>query len=168
MTAADKIAGLDELTGRLAQAREAGSTVALANGLFDILHVGHLRYLEAASNEADLLVVAINSDRSARELKGPTRPVIPEEQRAELIAGFACVDYVTVFDGRTVESVLRTLRPDVHCKGTDYTAETVPEAGVAKEIGARVAIVGDPKDHASREIVAKIREPRDEQDTQGS
>jgi len=157
MSAADKVQSLDELIRRLEKARDEGASVALANGLFDILHVGHLRYLEAAGKEADLLVVAINSDRSARELKGPTRPVTPEAQRAELIAGFACVDFVTIFDDNTVESVLRALRPQVHCKGTDYSAETVPEADVAREVGARVAIVGDAKAHSTRDIIRKLQ-----------
>jgi len=157
MSAVDKVQTLDQLIRSLETARESGSSVALANGLFDILHVGHLHYLEAAGKQADLLVVAINSDRSARELKGPTRPVTPEAQRAELIAGFACVDFVTIFDDNTVESVLRALRPQVHCKGTDYTAETVPEAGVAREVGARVAIVGDAKTHSTRDIIRKLR-----------
>jgi rfaE bifunctional protein nucleotidyltransferase chain/domain len=157
LTAAQKICTLDRLTPRLAAAREDGATVALANGLFDILHVGHLHYLEAASKEADILVVAINSDRSARRLKGPSRPVIPEHQRAELVAGFACVDHVTVFEGSTVEPLLRALRPEVHCKGTDYTVDSVPEAGVARELGIRVAIVGDTKSHSTRDIIRKLQ-----------
>ena len=157
MTAADKIASLESLHSKLAQRRSAGATVALANGLFDILHVGHLHYLEAARAEADLLVVAVNSDRSARELKGPLRPIIPELERAELLAGLDCVDFVTIFDGPTVEALLRAVRPDVHCKGTDYTPDSVPEAPVARELGIRVAIVGDSKDHSSRDIIRKMR-----------
>jgi len=153
-----KIVPLDALPARLAEERRAGRSVALANGLFDILHVGHLRYLQAAKLEADLLVVAVNSDGSARRLKGPSRPLTGEDERAELLAGFTCVDYVTVFEHDTVEPLLRALRPDVHCKGTDYTAETVPEAGVARELGIRVAIVGDPKDHATRDIIARLRD----------
>lgn len=141
----------------LAADREAGRTVALANGLFDLLHVGHLRYLQAAAREADRLVVAVNADASARELKGPTRPLVPEAERAELIAGLACVDYVTVFAELRAAELLRALRPDVHCKGTDYTAESVPEAAVARELGIRIAIVGDPKDHATRDLIAQIR-----------
>lgn len=129
----------------------------MANGLFDILHVGHLRYLEAASAEADVLVVAVNSDRSARSLRGPSRPIVPEDERAELIAGIRCVDFVTIFDEPTLEPLLRALRPDVHCKGTDYTAESVPEAAVARELGIRVAIVGDPKDHNTTDIIGTIR-----------
>ena len=122
------------------------------------LHVGHLRYLEAASAEADLLLVGINSDSSAQELKGPDRPVIPEQERAELVAGFACVDFVTIFEGTTVERLLRTCRPDVHCKGTDYLAETVPEAAIARKLGIRVAIVGDSKRHSTRDLIRRLRE----------
>jgi rfaE bifunctional protein nucleotidyltransferase chain/domain len=157
VTAADKICELVALRGVREEARRAGQTVALANGLFDILHVGHLHYLEAASLEADVLIVGINSDRSARELKGPSRPVIPEQERAELVAGLACVDYVTVFDGATVEPLLRELQPEFHCKGTDYTVDTVPEAGVARELGIRVVIVGDTKSHSTREIIRRLR-----------
>jgi rfaE bifunctional protein nucleotidyltransferase chain/domain len=157
MSSRQKILGLDELAADMETLREDGWTFAFANGLFDLLHVGHLRYLEGAAEEGDLLVVAINSDISARELKGPDRPVVPEQERAELVAGFGCVDYVTVFDDLTVEPLLRTLRPNVHCKGTDYTAETVPEKAVAEELGIRIAIVGDPKDHATRTMISRIR-----------
>jgi rfaE bifunctional protein nucleotidyltransferase chain/domain len=152
-----KVLGLAELQDRLRAARASGRTVALANGLFDLLHVGHLRYLEGAKAQADLLVVAVNADLSARALKGPDRPVMPETERAELVAGFACVDFVTIFSDRTVEPLLRALRPDVHCKGTDYTADTVPEREVARELGIRVAIVGDPKDHATSDLLARLR-----------
>ncbi len=157
MTTADKIMDLDSLVERLKELRGEGKSVALANGLFDILHVGHLRYLAGAAAEADLLVVAINSDESARRLKGPDRPVTPESERAELVAGFSCVDFVTIFADATVEPMLRALRPDVHCKGTDYTAETVPEAALSKELGIRTAIVGDPKTHATRSILDRLR-----------
>ena len=143
----------------LASLRAAGRTVALANGLFDLLHVGHLHYLEGAKEQADLLVVAINSDASARALKGPSRPVVPQEERAELVAGFACVDYVMIFEESSVEPVLRSVRPDVHCKGTDYTSDTVPEREVAKELGIRGAIVGDPKTHATRDLIDRVRRP---------
>ena len=146
---------------RVSELKAAGRRIAFANGHFDMLHVGHLRYLEAAAQEADLLLVAINSDRSARRLKGPTRPVVPELERAELIAGFACTGYVTLFDERTVEPLLRAIRPDVHCKGTDYTPETVPERHVARELGIRIAVVGDAKDHATTDIIRKIRDARD-------
>ena len=158
MLAEEKVLSRAELVARLETARSAGRTVALANGLFDILHVGHLSYLEAAASEADLLVVAINSDESARKLKGPTRPVTPEQERARLVAGFACVAYVTVFRELNVEPLLRAVQPDVHCKGTDYATDTVPEAEVAREVGARIAIVGDPKSHSSREIIRRMRE----------
>jgi rfaE bifunctional protein nucleotidyltransferase chain/domain len=149
--------GREELVRLVAEARRGGKSVALANGLFDLLHVGHLRYLEAASEEADVLVVAVNADASARALKGPDRPVVPEAERAELIAGLACVSLVTVFDERDVVPLLRAIRPDVHCKGTDYTAETVPERDEAEALGIRVAITGDPKDHATRDMIGRIR-----------
>ncbi len=157
MRAASKVLPLARLAARLAARRERGRRVALANGLFDLLHVGHLRYLEAAKSEADLLVVAINSDASARALKGPPTPIVPEAERAELVAGFSCVDYVTIFGEPSVEAVLRTLIPDVHCKGTDYTADTVPEREIARELGIRVAIVGDPKGHSTRGLIAALR-----------
>jgi rfaE bifunctional protein nucleotidyltransferase chain/domain len=153
-----KILPLPRLLEALAPHRAAGKRVALANGLFDLLHVGHLRYLEASRTEADLLVVAINSDTSARALKGPTRPIVPEAERAELVAGFACVDHVTLFGEASVEAVMRALHPDVHCKGTDYTLQTVPEREIARELGIRIAIVGDPKEHATRDLVARIRD----------
>ena len=155
---AGKVLERQALVERAAAARAGGHTIALANGLFDVLHVGHLSYLEAAAEEADLLAVAINSDASARRLKGPERPVIPQHERAELVSGFACVDWVVVFEEDTVEALLRELRPDVHCKGTDYTAESVPEAAITRELGIRVAIVGDPKAHASRDLIRKLRE----------
>jgi rfaE bifunctional protein nucleotidyltransferase chain/domain len=155
---AARILSREALLAELASLRAAGRRVALTNGLFDILHVGHLRHLEAASAEADVLIVGINSDRSARELKGPTRPVIPELERAELVAGFACVDFVTIFDELNVEALIAAVRPDVHCKGTDYTPESVPEAALAARLGVRVAIVGDPKRHATRDIIRRLRD----------
>ena len=157
MNATEKIFQRAALSEQLERQRKNRRSIALANGLFDLLHVGHLRYLQDAAQQADLLVVAVNADSSARRLKGPQRPIVPELERAELIAGFCCVDYVTVFDESTVDPLLRALRPDVHCKGTDYTAETVPEREVAQELGIRVAIVGDPKDHATRDLIGKIR-----------
>ena len=157
MSAAAKVLAREVLAERIRAERAAGRTVALANGLFDLLHVGHLRYLEGAKAEADRLVVALNADASARALKGEGRPLVPEGERAELVAGFACVDWVTIFSERTVEPLLRALRPDVHCKGTDYTAETVPEREVARELGIRVAIVGDSKDHATTDLLARLR-----------
>jgi rfaE bifunctional protein nucleotidyltransferase chain/domain len=158
VSTANKLLEPDALAERIAALRAAGKTVALANGLFDVLHVGHLRYLEGAKNEADVLVVALNSDASARALKGPSRPVMPEAERAELVAGFGCVDLVTIFRENDVETLLERLRPDVHCKGTDYTPDNVPEAPVARRLGIRVAIVGDPKQHATREIIRRIRD----------
>jgi rfaE bifunctional protein nucleotidyltransferase chain/domain len=153
---AAKIHNRATLVEKLRPRRERGETVALANGIFDILHVGHLRYLEGARAEAGILVVGINGDGSARELKGPGRPVNPATERAELVAGFSCVDYVTIFQEKTAAPLIRALRPDVHCKGTDYSPETVPELEEVKACGGRVAIVGDPKSHSTRDVVRRI------------
>jgi len=152
-----RVVDRDELLREAATARAAGRTVALANGCFDVLHVGHVRYLQAAAREADVLVVAVNADASVQALKGPGRPVQPENERAEILAALEGVALVTVFPERNVEALLRQLRPDVHCKGTDYTAESLPEREVAREVGARIAIVGDPKDHDSSAILKRIR-----------
>jgi rfaE bifunctional protein nucleotidyltransferase chain/domain len=152
----DRVLPLGELIAALAPRRAGGARVALANGLFDLLHVGHLRYLEAARREADLLVVAVNSDASAARLKGPGRPIVPAAERAELVAGFACVDYVTIFDADTATDLILALRPEVHCKGTDYTAESVPERNAVTSYGGRVAIVGDAKGHATRDVIARV------------
>ena len=157
MSASDKVVSRDELLRRAASWRKDGKTVALANGLFDIIHVGHLRYLEEAATLADVLVVAINDDASARALKGPDRPIVPQDERAELVAGFGCVTIVTLFGEATVEPLLRVLVPAVHCKGTDYTAETVPERETARALGIKVAITGDPKTHATRDLIRRIR-----------
>jgi len=157
MSSANNVVSRDELLRRAAVWRADGKTIALANGLFDIIHVGHLRYLEEAATLADVLVVAINDDASARALKGPDRPIVPQDERAELVAGFRCVTIVTLFGEATVEGLLRTLLPSVHCKGTDYTAETVPERETARELGIRVAITGDPKTHATRDLIKRIR-----------
>ena len=146
----------DELVARARQARAAGQSVAFANGVFDLLHVGHVRYLEAAAQEADLLVVAINDDDSVRRLKGEGRPLMPASDRAELVAALRCVDYVVVFPELTVGPLLEALRPDVHCKGTDYTVESVPERDIVRGYGGRTAIVGDPKDHSTRDLLARI------------
>jgi len=153
------VLSLEVMTEVALQMRAGGARLVLANGLFDLLHVGHLRYLEAARAAGDHLVVALNSDRSARALKGADRPVVPEAERAELVAGFRCVDWVVIFDEETVENVIRALRPDIQAKGTDYTPETVPERRVVEACGGRVAIVGDPKDHATRDLIAAIRRP---------
>jgi len=157
VTGRGKIVSREELLRRAAAWRSAGESIALANGIFDVLHVGHLRYLEGAAREADRLVVAVNDDASTRALKGSGRPVVPQDERAELIGGLACVALVTLFGEPDVEPLLRALRPDVHCKGTDYTAETVPERQTARELAIRVAITGDPKDHATREMIRRIR-----------
>jgi rfaE bifunctional protein nucleotidyltransferase chain/domain len=145
-----------ELADIVARERAAGRTFAFANGCFDLLHVGHVRYLQGAAAEADRLIVAINDDRSVAALKGAGRPVLPAADRAELVAGLRGVDYVVVFGDATVERLLRLLKPDVHCKGTDYTIETVPERAVVRSYGGRTAIVGDPKQHSTRDLVARI------------
>src|SRR5476651_249570 len=148
----------DELVAAVARDRAAGRTVAFANGCFDLLHVGHVRYLRAAAAEADRLIVAVNDDRSVAGLKGEGRPILTASDRAELVAALRCVDYVVVFGDATVERLLLMVKPDVHCKGTDYTVESVPERGVVLSYGGRTAIVGDPKSHATRELLARIRE----------
>jgi len=153
----DKIVSLDILAGMLEAARVYGKSIVLANGIFDLLHVGHVRYLEAARREGHVLVVAINSDSSARQLKGPGRPILDERARAELVAALASVDSVVIFGELNVERVLELLRPDVHAKGTDYTPDTVPERATAARLGIRVAIVGDPKHHSTSDLFSRIR-----------
>jgi len=148
----------DGLLRRVARDRAAGRTVAFANGCFDLLHVGHLRYLEGAAAEADRLIVAINDDDSVQRLKGEGRPILRAADRAELVAALRWVDYVVIFPGPTVAPLLEAIRPDVHCKGTDYTVETVPERDVVRSYGGRIAIVGDPKDHSTRDLLTRIRE----------
>ncbi len=147
-----------DLVAFVAEARRAGRTVALANGVFDLLHVGHVRYLTAAAREADLLVVAVNDDASVHALKGPGQPILAAADRAELVAALAAVSAVTIFDEATVTPLLELLRPDVHCKGTDYTVESVPERATVAAYGGRTAIVGDPKDHSTRDLLRTIRE----------
>jgi rfaE bifunctional protein nucleotidyltransferase chain/domain len=137
--------------------RAAGRTIAFANGCFDLLHVGHVRYLQAAAKEADRLVAAVNDDPSTTALKGPGRPIIAAADRAELVAGLRNVDYVLVFGDKTVERLLTLLKPDVHCKGTDYSIETVPERAVVRAYGGRIAIVGDAKSHSTRDLVARLQ-----------
>jgi rfaE bifunctional protein nucleotidyltransferase chain/domain len=138
------------------QLRRAGHRVSFANGCFDVLHPGHIRYLQAARRQGDVLVVGINSDRSVSALKGPGRPLLPAQARAELVAALDPVDYVIIFDELTAEAMLSELRPEVHCKGSDYTPETVPERALAARLGIAVAIVGDPKDHSTRKLLAEI------------
>src|SRR5215213_8188663 len=146
----------NRLIARVAIARKGGARVVFANGCFDLLHVGHVRYLEAARSLGDLLVVGINSDEQARRLKGEGRPYVPERERAETVASLRAVDYVTVFHEQTVTELLLALRPDVHAKGTDYTEDSVPERDVVRSFGGRVQIVGDPKDHSSTEMMGKV------------
>jgi rfaE bifunctional protein nucleotidyltransferase chain/domain len=146
----------EALAKTVALDRSAGLTLAFANGCFDLLHVGHVRYLQASAAEADRLIVAINDDQSVGGLKGAGRPILPAADRAELVSALAGVSYVVVFGDATVERLLHRLRPDVHCKGTDYTVDTVPERAVVKGYGGRIAIVGDPKNHATRELLARI------------
>ena len=155
--AAEKIGTLDEVRRRVEDARAGGRTIAFANGCFDVLHVGHVRYLEGARREADVLVVGVNGDASVRRLKGEGRPVLPEADRALLVAAVRAVDHVVVFPDDDVSRLLLALRPDVHCKGTDYTPDTVPEKGVVRSYGGRVAIVGDPKRHDTRVLLERIR-----------
>lgn len=152
----------DQLVEAVSARRNGGRTIVLANGCFDLLHVGHIRYLNAAKQLGDVMVVGINSDRQARSLKGEGRPFVVEHERAELIAALRCVDLVTIFDEPTVEELIRAIRPDVHAKGTDYTEDTVPERDVIREVGGRVAIAGDPKDHSSTELIGKTRDKRQE------
>lgn len=144
-----------ELRRRLDSERAAGRSIVLANGCFDLLHVGHVRYLEGAKREGDVLVVALNSDASVRRNKGAGRPLQPEGERVEILAAFGCVDYVTVFDEPTADALIRALRPNVHAKGTEWREDNVPEVATVREIGARVAIVGDPKSHSSTQLAAR-------------
>jgi rfaE bifunctional protein nucleotidyltransferase chain/domain len=153
-----RVLSRDELIAAVAADRAAGRSVAFANGCFDLLHVGPVRYLQAAAREADRLVVALNDDRSVAALKGPNRPLLSEQDRAELVAALRGVDYVVIFPEPTVTPLLVALRPDVHCKGTDYTVETVPERDTVRAYGGRIAIVGDPKDHSTRDLLARIRQ----------
>ena len=151
-------AGLQEV---LEEHRRAGRKIVFANGIFDLLHVGHIRYLQAARAEGDILVVGVNSDAGARKLKGEGRPILTERARAALVAGIAAVDYVVIFDEMDVKPLLRELRPDVHAKGTDYSAERVPEQDLAALLGIRVAIVGDPKQHSTSDLLARLRRQAD-------
>jgi len=145
------------LVDRAAADRARGLTTAFANGCFDVLHVGHVRYLQAAAREADRLIVAINDDPSVAALKGANRPIMRADDRAELVAAIRGVDYVVIFGEPTVTPLLNLIRPDVHCKGTDYTIDTVPERETVRAYGGRIAIVGDPKDHSTRQLLARVR-----------
>ncbi len=155
------VVGAEQLEGVVAALRAAGRTIALANGHFDLLHVGHLRYLRAAAETADVLIVAINDDDSVERLKGPGRPLVPAAERAELLAALEPVDYVTVFTGDSPAPLLERLRPDVHCKGTDYgTPEQVPEYETVRRYGGSTRLVGDRKEHATRDLIAQARSLR--------
>ena len=154
--ATERIVNRLELARRVAEARQQGRRIVFANGCFDVLHVGHVRYLEAAKALGDLLIVGVNSDDQARKLKGDGRPLLPQDQRAEIIASLEAVDLVTIFAEPTVEQLLLALKPDIHAKGTDYTEDSVPERDVVRSYGGRVAIAGDQKDHSSSEMIEKL------------
>ena len=156
MIQAGGVESMEAVQDRVAGWRAEGKRVALANGVFDLLHVGHVRYLQGARALADVLVVAVNSDASTRANKGPGRPVIPEHERAELLAALACVDAVVVFGDRDVRAIIRALRPDVHVKGTDYTPEGIPERDEVLAYGGKVAVAGDPKDHSTSALVKQL------------
>jgi len=152
-----KIVSRETLKDRLAEARRSNQKIVFANGCFDMLHVGHVRYLRGARKEGDILVVGVNADASVKALKGPGRPILEENGRAALVAALRDVDYVVIFSEENVESLLESLRPDVHAKGTDYTAETVPERAAAARLGIRIAIVGDAKHHSTQDLLQSIR-----------
>jgi rfaE bifunctional protein nucleotidyltransferase chain/domain len=152
----DKFGTIDELAEECARWRAAGETTALVNGAFDILHVGHLRYLAGAAAHADHLVAAVNSDASVRASKGNARPIVPEAERVEMLSHLWMVDRICLFDSLTVGPVLEVLKPDVHAKGTDYTVDTVPERGVVESYGGRTVICGDPKEHATTDVIGII------------
>ena len=156
MNPPDNVVSRKELARIVSDARASGSRIVLANGCFDVLHVGHIRYLQGARELGDVLVVGINSDQQVAIQKGAGRPILPALERAELIAGLESVSYVTIFDEPTVEELLLALKPDIHAKGTDYTVDTVPEREVVRSYGGRVAIVGDPKDHSTSEILSRM------------
>jgi D-glycero-beta-D-manno-heptose 1-phosphate adenylyltransferase len=154
-----KILALEPLALRLAEHKKRGERVVLANGCFDVLHVGHARYVVGARREGDVLVVAVNSDHTVRSLKGEGRPILSADARAILVAALAAVSYVIIFEEPDVTRLLSVLRPAVHAKGTDYTTETVPERETARRLGVRIAIVGDPKQHSTRDLLARLRMP---------
>jgi rfaE bifunctional protein nucleotidyltransferase chain/domain len=154
---ASKVLGREALLAAVARARAEGKRIVFANGAFDLLHVGHVRYLEGARGEGDWLAVGVNSDRSIERAKGPSRPILPEAERAEIVAALAAVDAVSVFDEDSPAALIAAIRPHVHAKGTDYTAETVPERDVVAACGGRTVIVGDTKDHATTDVIAKIK-----------
>ena len=152
----DRVLNREALIRRVTEARENGARIVFANGCFDVLHVGHVRYIEGARKLGDILIVGINSDEQVAMQKGAGRPVLPASDRAEIVASLESVTYVTIFDEPTVEELLLALKPDVHAKGTDYTADTVPERDMVRSYGGQVAIVGDPKDHSTSAIIARV------------
>ena len=154
--AGSRIVDRSKLQEEIATAKKDGQRIVLANGCFDVMHVGHVRYLQAAKALGDLLIVAINSDEQARQLKGEGRPLMPQDQRAEVVSALEAVDFVTIFAEPTVAELLLALKPDIHAKGTDYTEDTVPERDVVRSYGGRVAIAGDPKDHSSSGLIEKV------------
>ena len=155
----------NRLVARVSIERRKGASIVLANGCFDLFHVGHIRYLAGAKALGGVLIVGINSDEQVRKLKGENRPFMPERERAEIVSALKFVDYVTIFDEPTVTELIRAVRPDIHAKGTDYTTETVPEREIVREYGGRVAIVGDPKDHSSTDLINNIS-PQRRRDTE--
>lgn len=146
----------EQLIEKVSELRRQNVKIVLANGCFDLFHVGHIRYLSGAKELGDFLIVGINSDEQVKKLKGENRPFMPENERAEIVSALRCVDFVTIFDEPTVEQLIRAIRPDFHAKGTDYTTETVPEREIVRECGGQTAIVGDPKDHSSTELILKV------------
>lgn len=160
MSTSEKVRTLSEVVEQRERWRAEGKKVVLANGVFDLIHVGHVRYLEGAKELADYLVVAVNSDASTRAYKGPGRPHIPEGERAEMVAALACTDRVLIFDEPNVRHIIRALKPDVHVKGTDYTPDTIPEADEVRAYGGRVAVAGDPKNHSTTELARKLQAER--------
>jgi len=153
-----KVQALQEISTLVSEHQAAGKTVVFANGCFDLLHVGHIRYLEAARALGDVLVLGLNGDKSVRQLKGPGRPLMNEQERAEILAALGCVDYLVIFDEPTAKKVLETLKPNIHAKGTDYTRESVPERETVLSYGGSIAIVGDPKDHSTKDFLKQIAE----------
>jgi rfaE bifunctional protein nucleotidyltransferase chain/domain len=154
----EKIKTREQLARIVAKLKKQGRKIVFANGCFDVLHVGHVRFLQGAKAKGDVLILGLNSDASVRKLKGKGRPLVPEKERAELMSAFEFIDYVTIFGEQTVEKTLRIIRPDFHAKGTDYTKDTVPERGIAGELGIKIAIVGDKKNHSTKDLIKTIVE----------
>jgi rfaE bifunctional protein nucleotidyltransferase chain/domain len=157
MVSTAKLWGRERAGTEAERLRKLGRKIVFANGAFDLLHVGHVRYLQAARREADFLVVGVNSDSSVRLSKGSSRPILPEAERAEIVAALGCVDAVVIFSEASPAELIREIRPEIHAKGTDYTRETVPERGVVEQCGGEVRIVGDPKDHATTDLISRVR-----------